>query len=100
MKRICQALVLRPQNSSIEQQEPPGTAGRAAKRRSKPKTTFFGAAILREIRRNEMETDFADVTQDLKEALIKEDFCSLARKASSGRSEVYQDIHELRTGRA
>ena len=34
-----------------------------------------------------------------KEALINEDFCSLARKVSSGRSEVYQDIHELRTGR-
>jgi hypothetical protein len=32
--------------------------------------------------------------------LINEDFCFPARKASSGRSEVYQDIHELRTGRA
>ena len=40
------------------------------------------------------------VKAKLKEALIKEDFCSLTRKASSGRSEVYQDIHELRTGRA
>ncbi len=34
------------------------------------------------------------------EALINEDFCLLARKASSARSEVYQDMHELRTGRA
>ena len=37
---------------------------------------------------------------DIEETLINEDFCFLARKASSGRSEVYQDIHELRTGRA
>ena len=34
----------------------------------------------------------------IKEALINEDFCPLSRKASSGRSEVYIDIHELRTG--
>ena len=33
-----------------------------------------------------------------REALINEDFCYLARKANSGRSEVYQDIHELRAG--
>jgi hypothetical protein len=31
------------------------------------------------------------------ETLITEDFCSWPRKASFGRSEVYQDIHELRT---
>jgi hypothetical protein len=35
-----------------------------------------------------------------REVLINEDFCFPARKAGSGRSEVYQDIHELRTGRA
>jgi hypothetical protein len=34
------------------------------------------------------------------EVPINEDFCFPARKAGSGRSEVYQDMHELRTGRA
>jgi hypothetical protein len=38
--------------------------------------------------------------EKVKEALMNGDFCSPARKAGSGRSEVHQDIHELRTGQA
>ena len=32
------------------------------------------------------------------EVLSNEDVCSLPRKANAGRNEVYQNIHEFRTG--